>query len=173
MSAAPDSRIAFLLAEAGIRQLYARYADAVWRQDRSAFLDCFTDDATWKIAGQTLVGHEAIGAFFEASTSLSHKVMFWSGIPVLDVGEGTATGRVQVTELIKRADGSALRTLAIYYERYREEEGAWRLNWHHFNMYYLGPPDLSGSYHGCMEYGPPPGLPPDDAPTIITTRRQE
>jgi len=162
--------LAFLLAEAGIRQLYARYADAVWRKDGDSFADCFTEDAVWKIAGQTVAGREEIRALFLASLEPSEKVMFWSGIPVLDIGEGTATGRTQVTELIKRKDGSSLRTLAIYYERFVEQQGVWRFQWHHFNMYYLGSPDLSGTYLEAMEYGAPPGLPGPDAPTPVPIR---
>jgi uncharacterized protein (TIGR02246 family) len=170
LTGARDPQIAFMLAESGIRQLYARYADAVWRKDKAAFVECFTEDAVWKIAGQTLTGRDAIGGFFEQSTMPSHKVMFWAGNPVLEIGEGTASGRVQVTELIKRSDGNSARTLAIYYERYVESGGAWRLSWHHFNMYYFGPPDLSESYYDCLEYGAPPGFPAPDDPTTVRNR---
>jgi len=169
VSVAREDELAFLLAEAGIRQLYARYADAVWRKDRAAFLDCFTEDAVWKIARQTLEGHKAIGDFFEMSTAPSHKVMFWWSNPALEVSGDTASGRLQVTELIKRLDGASARTLAVYYERYAKSGGAWLLSFHHFNMYYLGPPDLSDDYYDCLEYGPPPGFPGPGDPT--TTRR--
>lgn len=158
--------LAFLLAESGIRQLYGRYADAVWRKDGEAFVDCFAEDAVWKIAGRTLRGRAEIGASFLASLEPSEKVMFWSGIPVLHLGEpGTATGRTQVTELVKRKDGSSLRTLAVYHERFVEQGGVWRFQWHHFQLHYLGPPDLSGSYLEAMEYGAPPGFPGPDDPT--------
>jgi hypothetical protein len=39
-----------LIAE-GVGQLQAPYADAVWRRDRDAFLDCFAAEGEWKIAG--------------------------------------------------------------------------------------------------------------------------
>ena len=164
MNGQPD--LDFLLAEAAIRQLYSRYADAVWRKDRDALAACFTEDATWKIAGQTLVGHQAIGDFFEASVGASQKVMFWWGHPVLDISGDEGTGRLQVTELIKR-DEVELRSLAIYYERYRRVEGNWLLSFHHFNMHYLGPPDLTGDLYDCLEYGPPPGFPGPDDPTTV------
>jgi len=162
--------LAFLLAEAGIRQLYARYADAVWRKDAESFADCFTEDAVWKIVGQEVRGRDAIASFLLASLEPSERVMFWAGVPVLEVGDGIATGRTQVTELIRRKDGTALRSLAIYYERFVEQQGVWRLQWHHFNMYYLGPPDLSGTYVDAMEYGPPPGFPGPGDPTSVPIR---
>lgn len=167
MADARDPQIAFLLAESGIRQLYARYADACWRKDLAAFEDCFTEDAVWKIAGQTLKGREAVKGFLVQSTEPAEKVMFWSGIPQIELGEGTATGRVQVTELIKRKDGGSARTMAIYYDRYVEEDGVWRFALHHFNMYYFGPPDLTAPYFECLEYGAFPGFPGPDEPTTV------
>ena len=164
---AHDHRIAFLLAESGIRQLYGRYADAIWRKDSVAFGDCFTDDAVWKIAGRTVTGRADIVSFFEMTLIPSERVMMWVGIPLLDIGDGTASGRTQVTELIKRKDGSSRRTLAIYYDRFIEAGAVWRFQWHHFNLAYLGPPDLSDNYLECMEYGPPPAMPDDDAPTPV------
>ena len=161
---ASDAELEFLIAEAAIRQLYARYADAVWRKDRAALADCFTADAVWKIAGRTLTGRQEIGDFFEASVGASQKVMFWWGNPVLEISGSEGTGRLQVTELIKREDVE-LRSLAIYYERYRSVEGRWLLSFHHFNMHYLGAPDLSGDLYDCLEYGAPPGFPAPDDPT--------
>ena len=158
----------FLAAECGIRQLHGRYADAIWRQDSAAFAKCWTQDAVWKISGREALGRAEIAALFEASVAPSERVMMWSGIPVLEVGVGTATGRVQVTELIKRKTGEAFRTLALYYDHYREDAGHWRFARRHFNMYYFGPPDLSGDiYDGVLEYGPPPGMPGADDPTPV------
>lgn len=157
--------LAFLLAEAGIRQLWARYADAVWRKDFDLFADCFTADATWKIVGRTAQGRGAIVDLFRASTELSDKVMLRFATPVIEIGVDGVSGRTQVSELIKRKSGEGLRTLAVYYDRFAEDDGRWRFAWHHFNLYYLGPPDLSGDYLEVEEYGPPPGFPGPDAPT--------
>lgn len=155
----------FMMAESGIRQLYARYADAVWRQDGEAFGDCFTQDAVWKIAGRRVEGRAAIAELFLASVAPSERVMFWSGAPVITIGDGEVTGRVQVTELIKRRDGEGVRTLGWYYERFAEQAGAWRFAWHHFDLFYYGRPDLSDPITPWGDYGPPPAFPGPDAPT--------
>ncbi len=158
----------FIAAECGIRQLHGRYADAIWRQDSAAFAKCWTQDAVWKISGREAHGRAEIAALFEASVAPSERVMMWSGIPVLDVGIGQATGRVQVTELIKRKDGETARTLALYYDHYREDAGHWRFARRHFNLYYYGPPDLTAEiYADVLEYGPPPGMPGADDPTPV------
>jgi uncharacterized protein (TIGR02246 family) len=165
-----NDQLAFLLAESGIRQLWARYSDAVWRKDFAAFGDCFTEDAVWKIAGMTVHGRAEIVERFAASVDPSHKVMLRFSVPLVTIVEGGASARTQVSELIKRNDGSAQRTLAVYYDRCAERDGVWRFRRHHFNLYYLGPPDLSAPYLDVLEYGPPPGFPGDDDPTPVPVR---
>ncbi len=91
------------------------------------------------------------------------------GQPVLEVGQGVASARVQVTELAKMADGSSAMTLGVYYDRYVEEGGRWRFQWRHFSLHYRGPVDLSGALVESPDYGPPPGMPSADEPTL--TRR--
>lgn len=158
----------FVIAECGIRQLMGRYADAVWRQDSKAFAECWSEDAQWKISGREANGRVEIAALFEASVAPNERVMMWTGIPVLDLDGDEATGRVQVTELIKRKDGAGIRTLGLYYDRYRAEAGRWRFARRHFNLYYYGAPDLAGDiYPEVLEYGPPPGMPGEGDPTSV------
>ena len=52
----------FVVAEAAIRELHARYTDAVWRKDYDAFADCFAENAEWKIAGLVLRGRAEVAA---------------------------------------------------------------------------------------------------------------
>jgi ketosteroid isomerase-like protein len=154
------------IADHGVRQLYARYADAVRRKDRALMESCFADDAVWKISGQVIEGREACGAFFAKAVAVSDIVTFWPGPIALDIVSGQVVGRLQATELIRRGD-TAIRTLGIYYDRFAQRDGAWLFAWHHFDMVYFGPPDLSGTWLDAPDYGPPPGFPPDDAPTTV------
>lgn len=151
-------------AEHGVRQLYALYCDAVRRKDRALFEACFAEDAVWKISGQTIEGRTQCGAFFAKAVALSDLVTFWPGPVALDSADGTITGRLQATELIKRGDGG-VRTLGIYYDRYVEADGRWQFALHHFDMLYFGAADLGDALIEAPDYGPPPGFPPDDAPT--------
>jgi ketosteroid isomerase-like protein len=156
---------AFLAAEAGIRQLHARCADAVWRKDSTAFMDCFVQDSVWKIAGLQVRGRAQIGRQFEALVAANLRVLMRFGLPVLEVGKGEATGRTDVIELIKRMDGQAQTSIGIYYEHFVDEGERWRFRWRHFDFHYLGRPDLSEPFYPCPEYGPPPALPAEDDPT--------
>lgn len=46
----------FVATECGIRQLYARFADAVWRQDGDDFAACFATDGERRIPACTCMG---------------------------------------------------------------------------------------------------------------------
>lgn len=153
----------------GIRQLHARFIDAVWRKDDEAFGNCFAQAGEWKIAGFHIKGRDEIAAKFALLLGACDRVQIIAGTPLLDFGEGGVSGRISVTELAKMADGSSAMTLGVYYDRYVEEAGLWRFSWRHWGLHYRGPVDLSAPLVECPDYGPPPGLPEADEPTY--TRR--
>jgi hypothetical protein len=161
----------FVVADSGIRQLHARFADAVWRKDADAFADCFTEDAEWKIAGLHIRGREDIGSLIGNLLSTYERILLILGTPLLEVGQGVASGRIQMTEYAKMADGDSAMTIGIYYDRYVEESDGWRFQWRHFSLHYRGPTDLSAAFVESPDYGPPPGMPAPEEPTL--TRRPQ
>ncbi len=160
----PD-QAARLAAEIGIRRLHALCADAVWRKDRSAFLDCFVAEGVWKVAGMDLRGHDAIGEGFDQFLALNERVLMSFGSPILEVGARTASGRTYTTETVKALDGQGMCSIGIYYERFAEREGNWRFQWRHFDFCYFGPPDLSAPLLALIDRGSPPAMPRPDEPT--------
>ena len=157
----------FVRAESGIRQLHARCIDAVWRKDAKAFADCFAEDGEWKIAGLHMHGRAEIEAAIGKFLGLSERVFIQNGDTILEVDGATAIGRTYVLEHSKRADGQGFTTIGIYYERFAEEEGAWKFRWRHWSLQYRGPADLSERFYDSHDYGPPPGMPGQDEPTTI------
>jgi hypothetical protein len=161
MSAMTD----FVVAEAAIRQLHARYADAVWRKDLGAFGDCFTEDAEWRISGLVCRGRAEIVGNLRRLLPLFHRVLMTFRTPILEVGNGTATGRTYVTEQNAFVNGRAGSSIATYYERFVDQGDRWRFSWRLFQLHYLGPADLSGPFFQNPDFGPPPQMPALDAPT--------
>lgn len=155
----------FLVAEAGVRQLHAHYVDAVWRKDYEAFGDCFTQDAEWRISGMVLRGRDDIVWNLKRLLPRFRRVLMTFRTPVLQVGEGTATGRTYVTEQSSLLDGSPGMTIGTYYERFVDQGDRWRCNWRLFQLHYMGPEDLSGPFFENPDFGPPPQMPALDAPT--------
>jgi ketosteroid isomerase-like protein len=162
---------AFLRADAGIRQLHARFSDAVWRQDAPAFGQCFARDGEWKIAQLHFRGREEIESKVPAMLAYCERITLITGQPVIELTDvGAAIGRLPMTELSKLKDGSSALTLDIYYDRYVKEDSRWRFAWRHWGLHYRGPIDLSAEFVACPDYGPPPGLPNANEPTY--TRRK-
>lgn len=157
-------------ADCAIRQLHARFLDAVWRKDADAFAGCFAPDGEWKIAGLHMRGREEVGTTFAKLLGACERVQIILGIPLLDVNGSTAIGRIQATEFAKMMDGTSAMTLGIYHDRYVEVEGRWLFQWRHWALHYRGPADLSAPFVECPDYGPFPGLPGPDEPTF--TRRK-
>lgn len=153
----------FLAAEAGVRQLHARYVDAVWRKDYAAFADCFTEDAEWRIAGKVHRGRQEIAGFLQLAMVNFHRVIMTFRTPIIELREGRVDARTYVTENNGFKDGRPGSTIGTYYERLVEQGGVWRRAWALYQLHYMGPADLTGSFFEQPDYGPPPAMPPLDA----------
>ena len=148
-----------IVAEAHIRQLQARYTDAVWRHDYAAFANCFTEDGEWRISGMVLRGRTQIEATITRILDNFHRVLISFGTPILTVGNATAQGRTYVTEKCAWKSGERSVSIGRYYERYVEDGSEWRFAWRLFQLHYRGPADLSGEYFDNPDFGAPPGMP--------------
>ncbi|MFT4027558.1 MAG: nuclear transport factor 2 family protein [Novosphingobium sp.] len=163
---------ALMEAEFAVRQLHARYADAVWRQDGAAFADCFAAQAVWEIAGVSLRGREAIGVGFAGFMGGIERTLMTFRTPIVSLGEAgggeppEVSARTYVTEQTKYRDGTAAASIGVYHERFAAEDGALRFAWRHWQMAYYGPADLSAPFHPGADCGPPPGMPGDGEPTV-------
>ena len=159
-----------MIADCGVRQLYARYVDAVWRRHRDAFLDCFAEDGEWKIAARHMRGRGEIASGYDALLAPSQRVLMLLAPPVLQVAAGEVSARTPITELIKLRDGGGVRTIGVYYDRFVDQGDRWRFASRHFDLFYYGPPDLSADVYASPDYGPPPAMPAPDAPTLTRSK---
>jgi uncharacterized protein (TIGR02246 family) len=148
-----------------IGQLHADYTDAVWRKDLAAFGDCFTEDAEWRIAARVVRGRAAIMQFMGAAFPKYRWIMLNFRTPSLTFKDGTASGRTYVSEQSVLADGRPYSPIGVYYEHFVEQADRWRFSWRLFHTAYLGPPDLSGTFFENPDFGAPPAMPPQDAPS--------
>lgn len=156
----------FVETECAIRQLHARFVDAVWRQDAECFARCFDEDGEWKIAGLNMRGRAEIASNFSRLLGLCERVQLLLGAPLLDVAAQGVTGRMQVTELAKLKDGTSALTLGVYYDRYKSIGSEWVFTSRHWVLHYRGPVDLSGPILDGKDYGAPPAMPDPDEPSV-------
>jgi SnoaL-like domain len=157
----------FLAADAGIRQLHARFADAVWRQDDAEFSHCFARDGLWKIAGREILGRENIAEACRMMLGRCSHIHIITGLPILEVTGERARGRLNLTEFARMQDGSTAMTIGWYHDDYALEEDRWRFRKRHWSMKYRGPPDLTGHFAATPDYGAFPGQPSADEATYV------
>ncbi|MEO6092288.1 MAG: nuclear transport factor 2 family protein [Novosphingobium sp.] len=162
----------FAEAEAGIRQLHARYTDATWRKDAQSFGECFTEDGEWRISGMVLKGRVEIAATIAGILSSANRVLISFGTPILTVEGKRASGRSYVNERCGWPDRPPIISIGRYYERFVEEDGRWLFSWRLFQILYWGPPDLTGTFHDPPDFGPPPGMPPLDLVPAVFAREK-
>jgi SnoaL-like domain len=147
----------------GIRQLHARYADAVWRKDYDAYADCWTDDAEWLIAGQTFRGKTEITSAFSGFMSKYKCVLFSPRKPIVHISGSEISARTYVTEKNKLKTGGYVSSIATYFERFSESGGVLRRRWAFLQVHFIGSADLDGTFFEQADFGIPPAMPPSDA----------
>lgn len=127
-----------------IRDLVARYADAVNRRDEQAWRDTWASDGEWILGGQATRGRDAVvGLWARLMGSLPFVVqLVHSGTVAVDAE--SATGRWYLTELMKTADGAGRLSVAVYRDTYARIGGNWCFTSRQHDPLYSGPPDLSG-----------------------------
>ena len=157
----------FVIAECGIRQLHARFGDAVWRQDADEFADCFAENGEWKIAGMHMRGRPEIADACNRLLGRCSHIHLIIGLPILEVNGSTAIGRLSMTEFARVNDGSTAMTIGYYHDRYVETGGRWHFRSRHWSMKYRGAPDLTGAFADTPNYGLFPAFPAPDEPTFV------
>ncbi|MDP3674408.1 MAG: nuclear transport factor 2 family protein [Novosphingobium sp.] len=157
----------FAAADAGIRQLHGRFADAVWRQDDAEFAACFASEGVWKIAGMEFTGREQIADACRRMLGRCSHIHLITGLPILEVDGGTAKGRLSLTEFARMQDGTTAMTIGWYHDSYVEEDGRWCFARRHWSMKYRGAPDLTGHFAGTPNYGAFPSAPAEDEATYV------
>ncbi|MBW2233660.1 MAG: nuclear transport factor 2 family protein [Deltaproteobacteria bacterium] len=134
-------------AEASIRSLVSRYAQAVVQRDAAAWGSTWATGGIWELLGQAPTGRKAV---------LEHWNRLMSGIVFVYqlAGEGSVhvdqsgargTGRFPTVEFTKLGDGPGTLLLGTYHDEYIVEEGEWRFAHRRMEIHYMGPSDMSGS----------------------------
>ena len=134
--------------ELEIRNLVARYSDAVGRRDEKTWGATWATDGVWKVGPITATGRGEIVATW---TRLMDTFRFVTQHPtsgVVEISGGDATGRWQVLELGWPASGDPTSTIGVYEDRYHRTDEGWRFASRAFHIVYMGAPDLTGHLLG-------------------------
>lgn len=156
-----------IAADFGIRQLHARFADAVWRLDGDSFAECFAQDGEWKIAGLHFAGREAIREATGQLLGRCTRIHLLTGPAQLTPDGEAILGRLAMTEYAWMPDGAQFMTVGFYHDRYAHEGNLWRFSRRFWSLKYRGPIDLPGALVDTPSYGAFPGGPGPDEETFV------
>jgi ketosteroid isomerase-like protein len=116
--------------ELALRNLVARYADAVTRKDSGGVAALLVPDGEWIVAGHGEPrGHAEIRAFLDGLLAnwngIVHALL--SGQIHLDARDhDRATGRWYISEFGQLTNGDEVFFAGVYHDTYARDEGLWR-----------------------------------------------
>ena len=134
------------LEELAIRDLNARYIDAVNRYNKDDWAATWSSTATWNLMGMEVDGRDAIVELWTNAMSGFEFAIMMLNSGTITVEGNSARGRWYITEHLKMADGSSNMTLGVYDDEYGCEDGNWLFTRRSYQVIYQGPPDLSGNF---------------------------
>ena len=151
MSTDLEQTIERLAIDAEIRDLAARFSDAVNRRDFDAFGDLFADDGIWEI-GEPLpsraAGRENVATMLRNLWAPWAFFFQMTHTGVIDVAPDrqTATARWEMREIARTPDGSqSYDNVAMYYDRLvRTHNHSWRFAERRYHYIWLSSANLVG-----------------------------
>lgn len=137
--------------ELEIRQLVARYAEAVGTRDEKQWAETWADDGEWIVIGTPAKGREACVALWKRLMGGLPFVVQTATGGIISVDGDRGTGRWAMQEFGRTAEGSGMLNIGIYRDEYVKVDGAWRFARRRFDPMYIGPPDLSAEPRALPE----------------------
>lgn len=132
--------------EIGLRNLMARYVDAVNRYDGDAWIATWAEDSAWNLMGAPVEGKEAIRALWEQMMSSFEFAVLFPNSCLFEIDGDTATGHWYLHEYGRDLEGNASAILSRYLDTYIKVDGEWLFKTRTYDFIYNGPPDLSGPF---------------------------
>lgn len=109
-----------------IRELYGSYADASFRADRQAWLDCWAQDCTWSTHFGDVRGKAALDAQWDLIWQTFKSIGFFSEIGSIEVDGPRAVGRAYCREILDLGEGRVRKIVGAYADELVREGGQWR-----------------------------------------------
>lgn len=132
--------------ENALRNLMARYVDAVNRYDGDAWIATWAEDASWNLMGSPVQGRDAIRALWEQMMASFEFAIMFPNSCLFEINGDSASGHWYLHEYGRDHEGNASVILSRYRDTYTRVDGQWLYQSRDYDFIYNGPADLSGTF---------------------------
>lgn len=109
-----------------IRELHDAYADAGFRGDMEAWLDCFADDCVWITPHGEMRGKDQLTAMWNQIWSTMGALGFFTVMGAIEIDGDTARDRAYIREVFLAKDGSMQKLVGRYDDELVHTGGVWK-----------------------------------------------
>ncbi len=132
--------------EQALKNLMARYVDAVHRRDADAWAATWDENGSWNLMGSTVTGKSNILLLWQQMMAGFEFALMLPSSCLLTVNSNTASGHWYLQEFTRDKQGNATSIVSRYVDTYSRCDGQWLYLSRHYTFLYHGAPDLSGAY---------------------------
>lgn len=129
-----------------LRNLMARYIDAVNRGDGDAWIATWAADASWDLLGNEVSGRDNILALWQQMMAGFEFVLMLPGSSLFEVDGERASGHWYLQEFTRDRDGRGVSVVSRYRDSYARVDGQWLYQSRAYHIIYSGPAGLSGNF---------------------------
>lgn len=133
--------------ELALRNLMARYVDAVNRYDAEAWINTWAEDGTWNLLGTPVTGRTAILALWQQMMSTFEYALLFPSSCLFEIEGDSASGHWYLQEHSRDLEGNSSAMLSRYVDTYVKRDGQWLFMTRDYGFIYNGPPDFSGDFN--------------------------
>ena len=132
--------------EIALRNLMARYVDAVNRRDGDAWAKTWAEDGSWDLLGTEVSGRANIVGLWQQMMSGFEFALMMPSSCLLEIDGDRASGHWYLQEYTRDLEGNSGTVLSRYLDTYSRVDGQWLYQSRRYSFIYHGPADLSGNY---------------------------
>jgi uncharacterized protein (TIGR02246 family) len=129
-----------------LRNLMARYIDAVNRNDADAWIATWAEDGVWNLMGEPVSGRNNVLTMWQQMMGNFEFAVMMPSSCLFTVDGDTASGHWYLHEYLRDQQGTGVTILSRYLDTYTRQDGQWLYQSRVYNIIYNGPADLSGEY---------------------------
>lgn len=109
-----------------IRERYGHYSDAVFQQNKSAWLDCYREDGSWLVFGKQVTGKDQLSQQWDELWHSIDTMAFFSELGAIVLDGDTAKVRSYCHEIVRLKSGDVFKVVAQYSDELTQSDNAWR-----------------------------------------------